>query len=50
MTPRRTLWFVFNGPPLMFIALLGLVSSLVGFDWLDNKCVGWFNEINATRP
>jgi hypothetical protein len=50
MNPIRTAWFVVNGPPLMAISLLGLVSSLVGFDWLDNKCVGWFNEINATRP
>ena len=50
MNPSRAFWFVVNGIPLMLIAALGLVSSLIGFDWLDNKCVGWFDEINATRP
>ena len=44
----RTLWFIVNGIPLMFIALLGLVSSLIGFDWLDDKCTLWLNNINRT--
>jgi hypothetical protein len=50
MTLPRASWFVVNGIPLMAIALLGLVTCLIGWDWLEEKCAFWFESINRTRP
>ena len=50
MTPRRAFWFILNGPPMMAIAFLGLIASLVEWSWLDQKCEAWFLSINRTQP
>ena len=50
MTLTRALWLIVNGIPMMFIVVLGLVTALIGWDWLEEQCADWYENINCTRP
>lgn len=44
--PRCALvWMIVVGIPLMVIGCIGVVSAWVGWQWLDEKCVEWFDDI-----
>lgn len=50
MKLTRAIWSVVNVPPMLAIACLGMIASLLAWDWLNDKCWVWYTSINSTRP
>jgi hypothetical protein len=50
MNLTRALWSVLNVPPMLAICLLGAVASLLAWEWLEDRCALWIDQINITRP
>ena len=42
---KRIAWSIFLGIPLLTIAFVGMFASLIGWDWLNDTCVRWFDSI-----
>lgn len=49
--PRSGLiWFLIVGIPLLAISIVGLLSSIVGLESLDDACARWCEEIGGEKP